>query len=78
MQNHHIGPEATAVIQSCERLFGLIHGNGELSALEVEVLHYYARELLKHLTPFDPSLITLPPPTPSPLNDAPINQSKDF
>ena len=63
MQNHHIGPEATAVMGSCESLFSLIHGNGELSALEVEVLHYYARELLEHLTPFDPSLITLPPPT---------------
>ncbi len=78
MQNHHIGPEVTAVMQSCERLFGLIHGNGELSALGVEVLHYYAQELPKHLTPFDPSLSILPPPPPShPSKDAPINQSKD-
>jgi hypothetical protein len=76
MQNHHIGPEVTTVMQSCERLFGLIHEKGTLSPLEVEVLHYYARELLKHLTPFDPSLIT--PPPPSRPKDAPFNQGKDF
>jgi hypothetical protein len=72
MQDHFIGPEVKALTQACERLFGFVQGNGKLSALEVEVLHYYSRELLNHLTASDPSLITTSPPSLSSSKNAPI------
>jgi hypothetical protein len=75
MQSHHIGPEVTAFMQSCERVFGLIHENGKLSALEVEVLHYYSRELLEHLSP-SPSNLSIPtPPSPTPPENASTKDS---
>ena len=73
MQDCHIGLEVKAMTQTCERLFGFLQGHGKLSALEVVVLHYYARELLNRLTAPHPRLITTCPPSlPTPKN-APTN-----
>jgi hypothetical protein len=72
MQDCHIGLEVKAMTQTCERLFGFLQGHGKLSTLEVEVLHYYARELVNHLTASDPILITTSPPSLSSPKNAPI------